>query len=245
MCSLETMTAELQHEWQQAGAQTLAQQQEICTTLSQTAQEITEQTRASASCTLDDITRLIGAASEAPRAAAEVIAQLRQEMSSSIARDNDLLEERSRILVTLNSLLESIHHAAAEQRAVIDTLVSSSAVALDMAGNEFAAQVGVETGKLSEIAAHVTSSAIEVSSLGEAFAFAVHSFNGANEKLIGNLQRIEAAMDKSMTRSDEQLAYYVAQARDLIDLSVLSQKEIFEELRQLPRQQSLSSEEVS
>jgi len=245
MCSLETMTSKLQREWQQAGAQTLAQQQEICTTLSQTAQEITEQTRASASCTLDDITRLIGAASEAPRAAAEVIAQLRQEMSSSIARDNDLLEERSRILVTLNSLLESIHHAAAEQRAVIDTLVSSTAVALNTAGSEFAAQVGAETGKLSEIAAHVTSSAVEVSSLGEAFAFAVHSFNGANEKLIGNLQRIEAAMDKSMTRSDEQLAYYVAQARDLIDLSVLSQKEIFEELRQLPRQQSLSSEEVS
>jgi hypothetical protein len=37
-----------------------------------------------------------------------------------------------------------------------------------------------------------------------------------------------------MTRSDEQLAYYVAQAREVIDLSIASHKEIFEELRKLP-----------
>jgi alpha-glucosidase (family GH31 glycosyl hydrolase) len=40
-------------------------------------------------------------------------------------------------------------------------------------------------------------------------------------------------MDKSTLRSDEQLAYYVAQAREVIDLSVMSQKEVVEELRQL------------
>jgi hypothetical protein len=48
-----------------------------------------------------------------------------------------------------------------------------------------------------------------------------------------------------MLRSDEQLAYYVAQAREIIDLSLMSQKEIFEELRQLPGKQALSAEEVS
>ena len=37
-----------------------------------------------------------------------------------------------------------------------------------------------------------------------------------------------------MLRSDGQLAYYVAQAREIIDLSMGSQKEIIEELRQLP-----------
>jgi len=73
----------------------------------------------------------------------------------------------------------------------------------------------------------------------------VRSFNEANEKLIGNLQRIEGALDKSMARSDDQLAYYVAQAREIIDLSLMSQKEIFEELRQLPARQALSAEEVN
>lgn len=323
--SLDTLAKGLQQEWQQAGAQTLAQQQHICRTLADTAHGITEQAKLSASSTLSDIsqlvsaaetqgnsriaaeadwlkqhgermdqlasllrselgalrddeaqrglaavnrlgdlqaamvghlatlgtaleapiTRLIATASEAPRAAAEVIGQLRNEMSGSLVRDNALLEERSRIMATLNSLLEGIHHAGVEQRAVIDRLVASSAVALNTASSQFADQLGVETGKLSDIAAHVTSSAVEVSSLGETFGFAVQSFGAANEKLLSQLQRIEAAMDKSMTRSDEQLAYYVAQARELIDLSTLSQKEIFEELRQLPRQQALSAQEVS
>ena len=33
-------------------------------------------------------------------------------------------------------------------------------------------------------------------------------------------QRIEGAIGQSMSRSDEQLAYYVAQAREVIDLSL-------------------------
>jgi hypothetical protein len=322
--SLEAVAATLQREWQTTGAQTLAQQEKICTTLNQTVKTITEQAQGSATTTLgetsrlmasaedlmrsrlaseatwiaqhsermdqlasvlrgelgalrdaeavrgeaavarmgelqtavtshlttlgtaleDPITRLIETASEAPRAAAEVIGQLRKEISNSVSRDNELLEERSRIMATLSSLLESINHASVEQRAVIDSLVASSAVALSAAGSEFADKVGTEAVKLSDIAAHVTSSAVEVSSLSEAFGFAVNSFNEANEKLIGNLQRIEGAMDKSMARSDDQLAYYVAQAREIIDLSVMSQKEIFEELRQLPSKQVALAEEV-
>ena len=65
--------------------------------------------------------------------------------------------------------------------------------------------------------------------------FAVTAFGDANEKLIGNMQRIEKAIDQSMARSDEQLAYYVAQAREVIDLSIASHKDIFEELRKLPK----------
>jgi hypothetical protein len=145
----------------------------------------------------------------------------------------------------LNSRLDGMKHASSEQRAVIDSLVTTSAVALNQAGGQFAEKVDLEAAKLSDIAAHVTSSAVEVSSLSESFGFAVNSFNEANEKLIGNLQRIEAAMDKSMARSDDQLAYYVGQAREIIDLSIMSQKEIFEELRQLPAKQALSAEEVS
>ncbi|MEY4139390.1 MAG: hypothetical protein RLZZ371_1572, partial [Pseudomonadota bacterium] len=98
---------------------------------------------------------------------------------------------------------------------------------------------------VSDIAAQVTSSAVDVSSLSEAFGLAVNAFGQTNEKLMGHLQRIEAAMDKSMARSDDQLAYYVAQAREIIDLSLMSQKEIFEELRQLPTRQARSAEEVS
>jgi hypothetical protein len=193
----------------------------------------------------DPITRLIHTAAEAPRAAAEVIGQLRNEVSNSVARDNALLEERSRIMETVSSLLDAINHASVEQRSVIDSLVASSAMALNQAGSQFSHQVDAESAKLSDIAAHVTSSAVEVSSLSETFSFAVGSFNDANGKLIESLQRIESAMDKSMTRSDDQLAYYVAQAREIIDLSLMSQKEIFEELRLLPGKRAANAFEVA
>ena len=310
--ALQDMASDLQNHWQTAGAQTLAQQQQVCETLSQTAAQIrsdseshstrtvgeitrllasseelvririaseaetaAQQTRhAEALAALlrtelsalreqeaqrgdaavarlaelqtvvtqhlstlgtaleDPITRLIETASEAPKAAAEVIGQLRQEISVSVARDNALLEERTRILGTLGTLLEAINHASAEQRGVIDALVSASQASLAQASEQFHAHVTAETGKLGDVAAQLTASAVDVASLGETFGFAVRSFNETHEKLIVNLQRIEAAIDKSMARSDEQLAYYVAQAREIIDLSISSQKDVLEALQQ-------------
>jgi thiamine pyrophosphate-dependent acetolactate synthase large subunit-like protein len=111
--------------------------------------------------------------------------------------------------------------------------VNTSADLLDRVGTRFTDKVEHETGKLSGIAAQVTGSAIEVASLGEAFGVAVQLFGDSNEKLVAHLQRIETALDKSLTRSDEQLAYYVAQAREVIDLSVMSQKQIIEDLQQI------------
>ena len=189
------------------------------------------------------ITRLIETASEAPKAAAEVIGQLRQEISVSVARDNALLEERTRILETLSTLLNAINHASTEQRGVIDALVASSQSTLTQTSSEFhsvlarssenfQAYVTQESDKLGAVAAQVTASAVDVASLGETFAFAVRAFNDNSNKLSSNLQRIEAAIAQSMQRSDEQLAYYVAQARELIDLSISSQKDVLEALQQ-------------
>ena len=309
---LQEMASTLQTQWQQATQQTLAQQQQVCDALDQTAQQIRSDSTAHSTQTLSEITRLLASseelvrariaaeaeaatqhtrraeelatllrselsalreteaqrgeaavarlaelqtavtahlstlgtaledpiarlietASEAPKAAAEVIGQLRQVISVSVARDNALLDERTRILGTLSTLLDAINHASTEQRSVIDTLVHSSKASLSEASSQFQAHVTAETGKLGDIAAQVTASAVDVASLGETFGFAVRSFNETNEKLIANLQRIEAAIGQSMARSDEQLAYYVAQAREIIDLSIDSQKDVLEALQQ-------------
>jgi hypothetical protein len=179
----------------------------------------------------EPITRLIETASEAPKAAAEVIGQLRQEISVSVARDNALLEERTRILGTLSTLLDAINHASTEQRGVIDALLISSQASLAQTSEQFQQHVAQETDKLGGIAAQVTASAVDVASLGESLGFAVHAFSQTNEQLMAQLQRIEQALGKSMTRSDEQLAYYVAQAREIIDLSIGSQKDVLDALQ--------------
>lgn len=242
---LAAMADGLRSEWQQAGAQAAGLQQEICDTLSLTAQDITAQTQAHASETIAEIGRLVQAASEAPRAAAEVIGELRQKLSDSMVRDNDMLAERNRLLETLSTLLDAVNHTAAEQRTAVDALVASSADMLERVGAQFTEQVESETGKLSDVASLVTSSAVEVASLGESFGAAVQAFGESNDKLTAHLQRIEAALDKSIARGDEQLSYYVAQAREVVDLSLMSQKQIIENLQQLAAQRATAGAETA
>ncbi|MGF6773590.1 uncharacterized protein Yka (UPF0111/DUF47 family) [Paraburkholderia sp. GAS199] len=231
--TLGSMASTLSQEWEQVGTRTANRQQEICDTLAQTARDISAQTQSHASHTIDEISRLLQAASEAPKAAAEVVAELRQKLSDSMVRDTAMLEERSRLLATLETLLDAVNHASTEQRTAVDALVSTSADLLERVGSEFIGKVEHETGKLGTVAAQVTGSAVEVASLGEAFGVAVQLFGESNDKLAAHLQRIEGALDRSLTRSDEQMAYYVAQAREVIDLSMMSQKQIVEDLQQL------------
>ncbi|HEX5683451.1 MAG TPA: DUF802 domain-containing protein [Ideonella sp.] len=231
--TLQAMAMALQQQWQQAGANTLSQQRQICQTLEQTAHDMSAQAETHAKNTIAEITRLVQAASEAPRAAAEVVAELRQQVSSSMERDNATLQERTRLLETLGALLDAVNHASTEQRAAIDALVGTSADLLERIGTRFTDKVDAETEKMATIAAQVTGSAVEVASLGEAFGFAVQLFSQSNDKLVAHLQHIEAALSKSIARSDEQLAYYVAQAREVIDLSIMSQQQIVEDLQQL------------
>ncbi|HZZ02976.1 DUF802 domain-containing protein [Paraburkholderia sp.] len=243
--TLGSMATALSKEWEQAGTRSASRQQEICDTLAQTARDIGAQTQAHASSTIAEIAQLVQAASEAPKAAAEVVAELRQKLSDSMVRDTAMLEERSRLLATLETLLDAVNHASTEQRSAVDALVATSADLLDRVGTRFTDQVELETGKLGAVAAQVTGSAVEVASLGEAFGASVQLFGESNTTLIAHLQRIEAALDKSLARSDEQLAYYVAQAREVIDLSMMSQKQIVEDLQQLAGKRAAAGAEAA
>jgi hypothetical protein len=179
------------------------------------------------------MTRLLQTASEVPQAAAGVIAQLRQEMSRLSERDNIALGERTAMMDQLGTLLRAINLAAVEQRAAIDGLVNTAASVLQEAGQRFADALGAQAGQVDEVAARVAASAVELSSLGESFSHGVGLFSASSDKLMDSLQRIESAIGQSLSRSDEQLAYYVAQAREVIDLSISSQQGIVEDLRRL------------
>lgn len=179
------------------------------------------------------MTRLIETASETPRAAAEVIGQLRKEISNTIERDNQLLQERAQVMGQLNALALTLEQASSSQRDAVEQLVSSSSELLQGAGSRFVEQVDTELANVSDIVANFSGSAAEMASLGESFGLAVTLFNESNSQLIESLARIETSMANSSSRSDEQMGYYVAQAREILDQSLLSQREVFEELQQL------------
>ncbi|KGC41180.1 DUF802 domain-containing protein [Burkholderia pseudomallei] len=231
--SLGSIAAKLGTEWEQTSAQAANRQQTIYDALAHTARDLSAHTQAHASATIAEISQLVQTASEAPRVAAEVVAELRQKLSDSMVRDTAMLEERNRMLATLETLLDAVNHASSEQRAAVDALVATSSALLQRVGTQFTDEVGTQTDRLGGVAAQITGSAVEIASLGDALGAAVQSFGESNDKLVAHLQRIEAALDKSLARSDEQLAYYVAQAREVIDLSMMSQKQIIEELQRV------------
>ena len=239
------MTGPLVQRWEQAGEHAASRQQALCDTLARTADTIAAQTQAHARDTIAEISRLVEAASEAPKAAADVIAELRQKLSDSMVRDTAMLEERGRLLATVETLLDAVNHASTEQRTSVDSLISTTADLLDRVGTRFTAHVEAETGKLDAAATRIAAGAIEVASLGDTFGAAVQRFGESNEQLVARLQAIEAALDQSLARSDEQLAYYVAQAREVIDLSVLSQKQIIGELKHLADQRAALGTEAA
>lgn len=231
--TLADTSASLREDWQQAGAGVAERQQAICDALARSANDVTAQAQAHAQRTIAEISRLVDAAAEAPKAAAEVIAELRQKLSDSMARDTTMLEERTQLIGTLGTLLEAVNHASTEQRGAIDALVATSADLLERVGSRFGEQMQAEASRLETAAAQVAVGASEVASLGEAFASAVEGFGRSSEELAARLAVVEGALEKSLARSDEQLEYYVAQAREVIDLSLLTQRQIIADLQQI------------
>ncbi|WP_251277401.1 hypothetical protein, partial [Enterobacter hormaechei] len=89
--------------------------------------------------------------------------------SESLVRDNAMLEERGRLLATVQTLLDAINHASHEQRTAVDALVGGSAELLERVGNRFTDHIAAETGKLDGIAAALNGSAGDVGQLAGAF----------------------------------------------------------------------------
>jgi hypothetical protein len=191
------------------------------------------------------MTRLMQTAAEVPQAAAGVITQLRAELSHITERDTLALQERTAVMEQVNALLQALQRSAGDQRAAIEALATSAATVMDQASQQFADTLGVQAGRAEAVAAQVAGSAVDLSALGESFHHGVTLFSASNQKLMESLQRIEDTLGRSMARSDEQLAYYVAQAREVIDLSITSQQGVIEDLRRLHKQQPALVDEVA
>jgi hypothetical protein len=178
------------------------------------------------------ITRLLQTAAEVPQAAAGVITQLREEMSRVAERDNLALQERTTLLERLGALLQTVNQASTEQRAATEALVAAASSVLAQAGERFSETLTAQAGKSADTAAHIAAGAVELAGVADAFGQGVQQFQASNDRMIESLARIENALGRSTARSDEQLAYYVAQAREVIDLSIASQQGLVENLRE-------------
>lgn len=177
------------------------------------------------------MSQLIETASEAPRAAAEVIAQLRGEISKNIERDNSLLEERRDTLGKLESLSASLEENARLQREAVQAMLEGSNEKLGSVAEAFEQKVASESEALSEQIADFSASTAELTALGEVFTAAVQQFGEANGQLMSRLEKMEAVLASTGQRSDEQMEYYLSQAREIIDHNLLTHQELLARLQ--------------
>lgn len=145
----------------------------------------------------------------------------------------------SRLLATASEVPQAAAGVLAQLRAEMSRLAEKENLALQERTvlverlGELMQTVEDASRKAADMAAHASASAVELTSWGEAFAQGVQMFHEGNEKLVAAMQQVEGAVTRSTARSDEQLAYYVAQAREVIDLSIASQHGVIERLREL------------
>jgi hypothetical protein len=184
------------------------------------------------------MTRLIETASETPKAAAEVIRQLQSEIARNSERENELLEERQRLVQELDTLLENQRSTADSQREAVDTLIRGAGETLTGISERFNTLIQEQSQQLGKLGNDITGSSQEVGALSDAFMQAIELFSQSNQQVIAGLADIQAALDKAGNRHDEQLAYYVAQAREVIDLSVSAQKDVIDAAAALRRAES-------
>ncbi len=185
---------------------------------------------------------LIETASEAPKAAAEVITRLKQEMTTSLERDNALMEDRRRIMSELDEVSEKLAASALKQSDAMASQINDTAEILKGLSERFEERIDKGLQQVSDSAGHVSASSLDIASMSEAFLKAVHDYGESNVKLVNGLHEVQEALQQSAERNDAQLAYYVDQAREIIDHSMLSQKSIIEEINRLAHQRAEASD---
>jgi len=163
------------------------------------------------------------------------ISTLQDAGAANMEREVALQREQSALVQQFVELAGSITANIDNQQKAIDALTANARQLLENIGNRVEQQVSSETGKLSEATEGFSVSALELASLGDALVQVMSGFGNANEQLSVAASSLVAAIDSAAQRSDEQMSYYVAQAREVIDHSVLAQQELIEQMRQLSR----------
>jgi hypothetical protein len=105
----------------------------------------------------------------------------------------------------------------------LDNLVAHNSDTLDRLSEKLGGQLGASGQQLA-------SSAEALVALSSGFGESVAAFRAANETLAATLTTIVEALATAGERSDEQMGYYVDQAREIIDHNLVTQQTILDRL---------------
>ncbi len=232
---LQTLAEQQSQLLAQMGEQESQRQQQLQSSMTALQESTAEQLAQLGKALEEPVTNLLAVSSETPRAAAELLEKLRQELSDSLERDNRNLKERAMLLEDLSTLSRSLSESSQAQSDALDKLLGNSESILGDLATRFDQHLSDGLQRLQELGDNLGADGAEVAAMGEVFANAVNQFSETNTALMTRLESIEQTLSQAGERSDEQMAYYVAQAREIIDVNMQSQQEIITQLQQLDR----------
>lgn len=163
-----------------------------------------------------------------------VVHELQAERKRLSEQDNALLAERQRLFDALEGALEAHSGRAEQQHQAVDALIARTTDTLANATDQFQALLTEQSQRLSGLSDEMTGSSQEVGALSDAFKTALEQFSGAHSQICQSLADVQKALDQAGQRHDEQLAYYVAQAREVLDLSVSAQQDVLGAISRQP-----------
>lgn len=173
------------------------------------------------------VSAMESAAGQSISIGSDLINTLQSNTDRSLERDKALMEERSTLLQQQVALLDSNEQhwkqLSSKLGAELDQLLARNGKALELLAVNLGSQLG-ESGQ------QVASTALELAALSGGFADSVASFKASSEAVNASLTTTTDVLIAAGSRSDEQMGYYVDQAREIIDHNLITQQTILERL---------------
>jgi len=191
---------------------------------------------------MKEFSALMAALQDSQRAQQEALDQLLthsgNSLESLLARSGEHLQQwlahSGDSLTRLSQRVgEDLEQSSERVGASLDQCSRQLTESLENLGGRVADHLELRGSELAGLGEQLSSSALDMAGLGDTFAAAVQQFSNSNRELLAALASVEQGLAESGERSDEQMAYYVAQAREIIDHNLVSQQAILGRLEDL------------
>lgn len=160
---------------------------------------------------------------------------LREAHAESRTHEAALREEQAALGQQLAHLVDTMQSRLGAQHDALSGFVANAEALFAGSSQRTEQQLEQATAQLSTAADDFAAGVAELAGLGDALAQWAAAFATANEQLKTAADQLESAVLASAQRSDEQMGYYVAQAREVVDYSVQAQQALIDQMRQLAR----------
>lgn len=174
---------------------------------------------------------LLQSVTETPESVNELLKEVRGAVLKSHERETTLIQEREQLLSRLDELSGSITEMTSSQSQAVVKLVETSSDQIKKMDAQLVEQVQAEQERLKSMIELSNSGSQEMALLSTSLVQAVQSLIESNTSFIETMVGLQTSLEKADQRGNEQLQYYVEQAREIIDHNLSTHQQILDSYR--------------